>query len=138
MQEPFNYKNEKLQQAIDFLAKNPNQYSIVELADRFGISMASMSNGYQRAKRKYSLVLRTVIPGQKKKTPPITREMILPAPNTERVLVIGDLHEPFTLEGYREFCLETHKKYKFIFSILHMTCNKTHIITFKFLNSMMC
>lgn len=106
------YKNEKLRQAIEFLSQNPNKYSIVELADMFGISMAAMSNGYQRAKRKYSLVLRTVVPNQKKKTPPVTRGMILPPPNTERVLVIGDLHEPFCLDDYRTWCYEQYKKYK--------------------------
>ncbi len=30
----------------------------------------------------------------------------------KRVLVIGDLHEPFTLDGYREFCVEMYHKYK--------------------------
>lgn len=30
----------------------------------------------------------------------------------KRVLVIGDLHEPFCLEGYLEFCKYTYKKYK--------------------------
>lgn len=112
MQEAFNYKNEKLRQAVEFLSANPNKYTIVELADMFGISMASMSNGYQRAKRKYSLVLRTVVPGQKKATPPLREHITYKPPNTERVLVVGDLHEPFTLEGYREFCIETYKKYK--------------------------
>jgi len=33
-------------------------------------------------------------------------------PNTERVLVIGDTHEPFTLDGYMEFVNEQYKKYK--------------------------
>jgi len=28
-----------------------------------------------------------------------------------RVLVIGDLHEPFTLDGYLEFCKEQHDKF---------------------------
>lgn len=28
-----------------------------------------------------------------------------------RVLVIGDLHEPFCLDGYLDFCLETYYKY---------------------------
>jgi len=36
-----------------------------------------------------------------------------------RVLVIGDLHEPFTLPGYLEFCKEQYKKYK---------CNKVILI----------
>ena len=36
-----------------------------------------------------------------------------------RVLVIGDLHEPFCLDGYLEFCLETYRKYN---------CNKVVFI----------
>ena len=35
------------------------------------------------------------------------------------VLVIGDLHEPFTLDGYLEFCKKTYKKYN---------CNKVVFI----------
>ena len=27
----------------------------------------------------------------------------------ENVLVIGDLHEPFCLDGYLEFCINTYK-----------------------------
>lgn len=36
-----------------------------------------------------------------------------------RILVIGDLHEPFCKEGYLEFCKEQYKKYK---------CNKVILI----------
>lgn len=32
--------------------------------------------------------------------------------NHNRVLVVGDLHEPFCLDGYLEFCYETYHKYK--------------------------
>lgn len=32
--------------------------------------------------------------------------------NQENVLVIGDIHEPFCLSGYREFCYEQYLKYK--------------------------
>lgn len=32
-------------------------------------------------------------------------------PNTKNVLVIGDLHEPFSLDGYLKFCKDTYKKY---------------------------
>lgn len=31
--------------------------------------------------------------------------------NSKRVLVIGDLHEPFTLEGYLEHCVNIYKKH---------------------------
>ena len=30
---------------------------------------------------------------------------------TRNVLVIGDLHEPFCLDGYLEFCIEQYKTY---------------------------
>lgn len=30
----------------------------------------------------------------------------------ENVLVIGDIHEPFCLEGYREFCLSIYQKHR--------------------------
>lgn len=36
-----------------------------------------------------------------------------------RILVVGDLHEPFCLDGYLEFCKETYKKYN---------CNKVVFI----------
>jgi len=39
--------------------------------------------------------------------------------DVNRVLVIGDLHEPFCLDGYLEFCKETYAKYK---------CNKVVFI----------
>ena len=31
--------------------------------------------------------------------------------NERRILVIGDLHAPFELDGYLEFCQETYAKY---------------------------
>ncbi len=31
--------------------------------------------------------------------------------DVSRVLVIGDLHEPFCLEGYLQFCIDTYAKY---------------------------
>ncbi len=37
--------------------------------------------------------------------------------NETRLLVIGDLHEPFCLEGYLDFCVETYQKFN---------CNATH------------
>jgi len=37
----------------------------------------------------------------------------------QRILVIGDLHEPFCLEGYLDFCKKTYQKYN---------CNKVVIV----------
>tara|TARA_R110002020_G_scaffold17516_10_gene61458 strand:- start:794 stop:1519 length:726 start_codon:yes stop_codon:yes gene_type:complete len=41
------------------------------------------------------------------------------ADNVDNVLVIGDLHEPFCLDGYLQFCKDTYKKYN---------CNKVVFI----------
>ena len=41
------------------------------------------------------------------------------ANNTQNVLVIGDLHEPFCLDGYLQFCKDTYKKHN---------CNKVVFI----------
>lgn len=39
--------------------------------------------------------------------------------NKENILIIGDLHEPFCLDGYLEFCKETYKRFN---------CNKVIFI----------
>lgn len=116
MNNTFDFKNEKLKQAIEFLELHPNKFTISQLADMHGLTYDQVQSGVRRAKKKYILVPKADNnPGNrsKKKTPPqkIT-DYIPPAPNTERVLVIGDLHEPFTLEGYREFCIGLYKQYK--------------------------
>ena len=36
-----------------------------------------------------------------------------------RVGIIGDTHEPFCLDGYREFCIETFKAWK-IDTVIHI------------------
>ena len=50
---------------------------------------------------------------------PIVRHRIYKPKQQNRVLVIGDLHEPFALEGYLEFCISIRNKYK---------CNKVVLI----------
>ena len=34
------------------------------------------------------------------------------ANNIENILIIGDLHEPFCLDGYLQFCINTYHHYK--------------------------
>lgn len=112
----FEYKNEKLRQAIEFLELHPNEFTINQLADRFGLTYDQMQAGIRRGKKKYTLVPKadTTAPGVKSRkiTPKNKQEYIPPPPDTTNILVIGDLHEPFTLEGYREFCIDIYKKYK--------------------------
>ena len=38
--------------------------------------------------------------------------MVKKSKSNKNVLVIGDLHEPFCLDGYLEHCIETYNKYK--------------------------
>lgn len=110
----FNFRNEKLRQVIEFVELHPGQYSTQELADQFNLSYDQIAAGLRRAKRIYKLSIKKDQVGVKsKKQPTIKREeYIPPPPNTENVLVIGDIHEPFALEGYKEFCYEQYKKYK--------------------------
>lgn len=111
MNNTFEFKNEKLKQAIEFLQENPNEFTILQLAERFGVTYDAMRNGIARGKQRYSLFPR--VPGKPEKKGERPRvEYIPPPPDTTNVLIIGDLHEPFTLEGYLEFCIETYKKYK--------------------------
>lgn len=114
MNNTFNFKNEKLRQAVEFLEQHPNEFTISDLADMFSISEDAMRTGIRRAKKKYTLVVKSGVSSSKKGkiTPKARQEYIPPPPDTTNILVIGDLHEPFTLEGYREFCIETYKKYK--------------------------
>lgn len=52
-------------------------------------------------------------------------------PNDEnRVLVIGDLHHPFCLDGYLEFCLEIQDKYKTNKTILIGDITDSHFSSF--------
>ncbi len=109
----FDFKNEKLRQMTDFLMLHPNKYTVSELAEMFSLTYDQTLSGIRRGKQKYTLVVRTDTPKSKKVDVSTKKqEYIRPLPNTERVLVIGDLHEPFTLEGYREFCYKIYKEYK--------------------------
>ena len=109
--EPFDFKNEKLREVIEFVELHPNEYTYSDLSTRFNLTEDSIRAGVRRAKQKYNLVVKS---GKTVSKPirELRKSYIPPPPNTETVLVIGDTHEPFTLEGYREFCYETYKKYK--------------------------
>lgn len=115
MNNTFDFKNEKLRQAIEFLELHPNEFTISQLADRFNLTYDQVQAGIRRGKKKYILITKTDNGvGNKNKKFVSTRkiEYVPPPPDTTNVLIIGDLHEPFTLDGYREFCIETYKKYK--------------------------
>lgn len=106
--------NPALEQLIKVVRDNPNKYTFSELAVLSGLTYDQVAGAVRRARQKYLLQVKNEAPGPSKKTLPkrTTTHLIPKPPNTENVLVIGDLHEPFTLEGYREFCYEQYKKYK--------------------------
>lgn len=106
------YRNHALEKVIEVVRDNPNKYTYSELAVLSNLTYDQVAAGVRRGKHRYTLIVR---PDKKEKptyTPKQRQQLIPNPPNTENVMVIGDLHEPFTLEGYREFCHETYKKYK--------------------------
>ena len=108
----FNFKNEKLRQMTEFLELHPNKYTYGELAKMFNLTYDQAKSGIRRAKQRYTLVVKADVPNKKIDVRGKKTDYIRPLPNTERVLVIGDLHEPFTVDGYRDFCYQVYKEYK--------------------------
>lgn len=110
--------NPALEQVVKIVRDNPNKYSYSDLAVLSGLSYDSITSAIRRYKQKYILQVKPETPGPKPGPQPKRRQEYIPAPpDTQNVLVIGDLHEPFTLDEYLDFCVETHKKY-----------NITHVI----------
>lgn len=78
----------------------------------FHMNCDEVSGAIRRGREKYQL---RVLSDRKRKPPPKlskrTTEYIPKPPNTQNILVIGDVHVPYDLEGYLDFCIQTHKKY---------------------------
>lgn len=113
-------RNPALTKLLELMQDNQDKYTFTEYAELSGLTYDQVTSAYRRNKKKYDLQVKLERGETKKPTlsPRKARqEYIPPPPDTENVLVIGDIHEPFTLEGYREFCYETYKKY-----------NITHVI----------
>jgi hypothetical protein len=107
--------NPALEPLYKVVLDNPGKYTVKELSILSGLTQDTISGALRRGKdRGLNLQVKAEAHGPKptKVTKPVRREYIPPPPNTENVMVIGDLHEPFTLEGYREFCYEQYKRYK--------------------------
>jgi hypothetical protein len=119
-------KTEQIKQWL--IAGHPNQFLTKELrskqykaiAERFGVSWQTVVGIYQGVKHliginskkvefpKHSVIHKTRAVGPSFK-------MVAPEPflkgDPKNVLVIGDVHEPFSKEGYLEFCREMQEKY---------------------------
>lgn len=106
--------NPALAPVLSYIKSNPNKYTISELAERFELTNDQVAGAVRRAKLQKFIIKDKYGPKPlpKVRVQRTARELIPKPPNTLNVMVIGDLHEPFTLEGYREFCIETAKKYK--------------------------
>jgi len=106
------HKNTSLREAILHLAENPDTYTVKELAAKYNLTLDQVAGGLRRYKDVYKLRIIVEHGGTKPKGHILLPNRVERKRNTERVLVIGDLHEPFTLEGYLEFCLHIKEKYK--------------------------
>jgi hypothetical protein len=107
------HRNKELLTLVQTVQSNPHKYTFSKLQELTGLTYDQVNGALRRAelkqyvlKEKGGIKSSKIVPQRK------ARELIPSAPNTENVLVIGDLHEPFTLEGYREFCWDTYKKFK--------------------------
>lgn len=97
---------------IKKIRDNPNAYTVTELARLFSMSKDQVSGILRRGKEKYTLEVKLEKRGRTGKQKTAERKEYIPKPpNTKVIGIIGDLHEPFTLDGYREFCRSTFKKY---------------------------
>jgi len=112
---------------VSYIKRHPKKYTSTQIAEHFfpgkGKENYNKVNGIitRGAVRKLILQEPTgirsplqefVMKKAQKRALHKPKELIPRAPNTKNVLIIGDLHEPFTLEGYREFCYDTYKKYE--------------------------
>lgn len=110
----------KVNPALEALYKtildNPNKYTVKDLSVLSGLTRDTVSGAIRRGKEQgLELLVKQDKLGMAAHVgePLMDRpEMIYPAPNTENVMVIGDIHPPYDSEEYLAFCKELHKKYK--------------------------
>lgn len=98
------------EQIIHLVTTEPNKFSYQDVADKYNIGYEDVRNVARVNNLKHLFIKGTKLRLTKQE---IQRPEYIPEPpNTERILVIGDLHEPFCLDEYFDFCVETYKKYK--------------------------
>jgi metallophosphoesterase superfamily enzyme len=111
--------NRILAQVIDDVRLNPDTYTIKDLTKKYGLTHSTIGSGIHRWKTEYNLRIIPEKGGVKTGPSPHIRLLnrVERKRNTKNVLVIGDLHEPFSLDGYVDFCRSVYDKY-----------NCTHVI----------
>ena len=91
------------------MKNNKRRYRLNDLQANFlGLKLKKI-NRYTLSEKQENLHLNTIMAGY------VTAEKsvdLKESINQNNVLVIGDLHQPFTLKGYLEHCIETYFNYK--------------------------
>jgi len=88
--------------AQDIVAKFPGNWTTVEAARsfiRYTLRPKTVSSNIALTEVEKGLLLR------------YRKGLLHPKPQGRNVLIIGDLHEPFCLEGYLQFNIDLYKKY---------------------------
>lgn len=117
------------QHIVDYVVSHTLEMTYAQLADKFKRTEESIRGIIKRAKlthhiipiggrslKKEGTMRKVKMEAYHARRP--SKEPVPKAPNTKNIMVIGDLHEPFTLKGYREFCIATAKKYAITHVIL--------------------
>lgn len=109
---------------VQYIKKHPHDLTVREVSEKFFpgkgdenynkvsgiITRGGVRKYIKLEKRSQEATMRKVqMEAYHKRRP--SKEPAVKKPNTKNILVIGDLHEPFTLDGYLAFCVKTHKKY---------------------------
>lgn len=94
---------------IDFLRKKPSYLKKGKkyLSNMFNMKQADCAEALRKVKEEKGFITSTVI---KKKTLSSKSPSPFLNGNPNNILVIGDLHEPFCLQGYLEFCRKIQEK----------------------------
>jgi DeoR/GlpR family transcriptional regulator of sugar metabolism len=57
--DPFEFREEKNRQIVEFVAKHPNKYTVPQLAERFSVSTDKIASVLRRAKRHFVIQVLT-------------------------------------------------------------------------------
>ena len=112
--------SKKLTEIADFLESHPGyqKWGKYKIAVKFGYSVEEVEEAKKIINSKIPSKLEPVLNGELLKELKISFKE--PVGHTtlqnrklesNRVLIVGDLHAPFTREGYLEFCMEIYTKY---------------------------
>lgn len=107
-------RNKAYEKLVDFVRENPGQFTYGELAKKFNLTYNQVkgriagenSRDFTLEVKQAERVRYTIQTPQTKRF-----KMNLQKRNPKNVLVVGDLHEPFSLSMYLEFCKDMYKKY---------------------------